>query len=114
MKVSAVVIYATLLSILGPGEPTRGLDTDSANQVMQGCRSALTEKGGDIFQQGFCYGVVETLVITRPDICPPQGTTRNQAVRIVVHYIDNRPAQLTESFFGLAYQALRIAWPCQH
>lgn len=113
MKIS-VVICAALLSIVGPGDPTRGLDTDSANQVVQGCRSAIAEKAGDMFRQGFCYGAVEALVITRSDICPPHGTTRSQAVRIVVQYIDSHPAQSAESFFGLAWQALRSNWPCQH
>lgn len=113
MKVSAV-ICAVLLSILGPGDPTSGLDKDSANQVMQGCRSALNEKAGDLYLQGFCYGVVETLVITRSDICAPNGTSPSQAVRIVVQYIDKRPAQSNDTFFGLAWQALRTAWPCQH
>ena len=80
---------------------------------MRGCRSALTEKGSDIYLEGFCYGVVETLVITRSDVCVPQGTSPREAVRVVVQYIDNRPAQVNETFFGLAWSALKSAWPCR-
>jgi Rap1a immunity proteins len=111
----SAVICAAVLSILGPEFPNHpDVDTESANSVMPGCRSALNEKAGDLYLQGFCYGVVETLVITRSDICAPRGTSPSQAVRVVVQYIDKRPAQLNETFFGLAWQALRSAWPCQH
>jgi len=113
MRVAAV-ICAAVLSILGPDPTHHGVDTDSANSVMRGCRSALNEKAGDLYLQGFCYGVVETLVITRSDICAPHGASPSQALRVVVQYIDERPAQLNETFFGLAWQALRSTWPCEH
>jgi hypothetical protein len=37
----------------------------------------------------------------------------NQLVRVVVAYIDQRPARLHESFLNLALEALTDAWPCQ-
>jgi hypothetical protein len=37
----------------------------------------------------------------------------SQAVRIVVQFIDARPARLHERFTLLALEALTAAWPCK-
>jgi len=39
--------------------------------------------------------------------------TRGQTVQVVMAYIDSRPARLHESFYALALEALRNAWPCR-
>jgi hypothetical protein len=43
----------------------------------------------------------------------PNEVTLGQMVRVVVAYIDARPAQLHEDFVQLALEALRTAWPCR-
>jgi hypothetical protein len=45
-------------------------------------------------------------------LCPPKGSDRAQSIRVVVQYIDSRPARLHENFPDLAQEALRAAWPC--
>jgi hypothetical protein len=45
-------------------------------------------------------------------ICLPP-VTRQQMVRVVVQYIDNRPARMHERFVILAAEAMTAAWPCK-
>jgi hypothetical protein len=66
------------------------------------------------------YGVVVTLVnvYLGNDFCIPYdgtpGPTNGQFMRVVVQYIDQRPARLHENFHNLAHEALRAAWPCKN
>jgi hypothetical protein len=44
----------------------------------------------------------------------PHGAdeTLNQQVKVVISYIEARPARMHEPFRDLALEALRAAWPC--
>jgi hypothetical protein len=44
-------------------------------------------------------------------ICAPDGVTLAQQVRVVVQYIDERPARMNENFKLLAVEAFQAAWP---
>jgi hypothetical protein len=109
--------FARLLAIVGAAVlwPTPAISGNTtANEAMEGCRFFLTDAGSatlkQINAQGFCRGAVEALIATQ--YCPPEGVTIGQAVRVVVQYIDNRPARLNEPFAALAAEALQGAWPC--
>jgi hypothetical protein len=43
----------------------------------------------------------------------PYGPTIDQFVKVVVAYIEARPARMHEQFEGLTIEALRAAWPCR-
>src|SRR5258708_1979768 len=43
----------------------------------------------------------------------PYGPTIDQFVKVVVAYIEARPARMHEQFEGLTLEALRAAWPCR-
>jgi Rap1a immunity proteins len=61
----------------------------------------------------FCLGIIVGLsYLGRSDgtICLPVGMTREQAVRVVVQYIDGQPARMNENFVPLAIEALQAAW----
>jgi hypothetical protein len=45
--------------------------------------------------------------------CPATGVTHDQVVRVVIAYIDARPARLNEDFMELATEAMVAAWPCK-
>jgi hypothetical protein len=87
------------------------VSVDSASWVMAGCR-AFVANGPEQFTQGFCVGAVRTIVNLDSAVCPPSGAAGDQGVRIVIQYIDSRPARLHEKFAKLASEALRAAWPC--
>ena len=43
--------------------------------------------------------------------CIPKGVTTNQITRVVIQYIDQRPARMHEGFMWLAAEAIRETWP---
>jgi hypothetical protein len=91
-------------------------DTSSANSVMPGCRnfaSDNTSSGSDLtFKSGICLGVLLSIYYLTQSCVPPQ-VTNQQTARVIVQYIDARPARMHESFIGLAREAIMAAWPCK-
>ena len=106
-----------LAGVLGVGTTataTADESLGSANRVMSGCRAFLAEQ--DSIHSGFCAGLVvgvENVAALNGLVCPPAGSNLNQMTRIVVQYIDSRPARMHERFAYLALEALKAAWPCQ-
>jgi hypothetical protein len=91
----------------------------SANYAMPGCRALVAHRvgTGDLATlQGYCGGVIVTIFAfgrTHLGICPPNESSIEQAIRVVVAYIDARPARLHENFSLFALEALQQAWPCR-
>jgi hypothetical protein len=86
--------------------------------VVGGCRpfmarGPLTGTRDDAFNAGRCSGIVETLIGSGA-LCLPEGVTFGQAIRVVVKYIDDRPARMHEHFTALALEALQAVWPCKN
>ena len=106
--------------MLGCGAVLADPDRTSANYVMSGCRtyvgngaSAETDLPlmvGMAMDMAKCGGLIEGLSYAAP-ICKPNYVTNDQMVRVVVKYIDDRPARMHEDFMLLALEALRAAWP---
>jgi hypothetical protein len=90
-------------------------ESDSANYVMPGCRNYVSETPGkgDIFKTGWCGGLISGLVFIPYDSCVLPEVTRTQAVRVVIQYIDARPARMHGDFRVLTLEALKAAWPCK-
>jgi hypothetical protein len=90
----------------------------SANYMMEGCRYSIIYNGTiEPLRAAFCIGTVRAILYLAPGmgICPPpRGVTGDQAARVIVKYIDDYPEWLNQNFYGLAAQALRTVWPCQH
>jgi hypothetical protein len=88
----------------------------TANETMPGCRAFLKDSvasGREGIEAGLCAGAVAGLVYAAPGVCVPKGADAAQAVRVVLQYIDSRPARMHENFMTLAAEALRAAWPCK-
>lgn len=102
-------------TLLGCGASFAEDDLWSANYMMPACR-AFVASNLDAFtlRQGRCIGIVETLGQFTADVCGPSNVTTEQAIRVVVKYIDDRPARMHENFSLLAREALRAAWPCSN
>jgi hypothetical protein len=81
-------------------------DIKSANYWLPFCRQAVTNDlhQGDALNVGACVGMIIGLGYMRQSagVCPPTGVTPEQAARVVVQYIDQRPARTNESFMALA------------
>jgi hypothetical protein len=108
--------YAAVLSMglfLTCGEAATE-DPFSAKSKIVGCRDYVSSSKDDLFLQGYCAGAVQALVEFAAGACAPKGATNMQGVRIVLQYIDARPARLHENFNKLAAEALRQIWPCSN
>jgi Rap1a immunity proteins len=105
-------------------------DTLSANHMLPACRAFMDQRSADNFlEQGICAGIVlgigfaagtlrnvsplQDNVRRRTCVNVPDMATPEQAVRVVIAYIEARPARMHESLYVLALEALRDAWPCK-
>ena len=108
--------------MFNPGVAVAGSNQTSADYLMSGCRDAASlvtfSNVRDSEEQaslaGFCAGIVVGLsFMGQPyGICVPAGTISQQAISVVVQYIDGQPARIHEDFNPLAIEALRASWPC--
>jgi hypothetical protein len=89
----------------------------SAAFILDACKEKPSEPA---FWKGRCFGQIEMLYLLAfgnhlgPDarFCPPDDVSINQARKVIIKYIDERPEQLHRLFFDLAIDALRKVWPC--
>jgi hypothetical protein len=87
----------------------------SANDVMPGGRDTLRNGGDqDLLLMGMCIGAVRTMLHFGSALgsCAPAAASVSRTIRVVVYYIDQRPARLHERFEDLALEALQQEWPC--
>ena len=110
------VLIVGLMAIAGSIDARAGVDTASADYVMPGCRSLIVSTDRqNPFLQGLCSGQISgvwDMAIPAGSVCSPSGADMGQATRVVVQYIDARPARMHDRFSRLALEALRAAWPC--
>jgi hypothetical protein len=85
----------------------------SANDVMPGCRAVVEDKNTNIYMRGYCLGLISGVYSMSQGICAPAEVTNSQLARVVVQYIDARPARMHEDFKKFALEAMKAAWPCR-
>ena len=96
-------------------------DLDSANELIPACKALLAQDSKTPllkadFLQGVCVGQVSGVwdaAIILNVVCSPPEVIKGQGVRVVVQFIDARPARMHERFAVLALEALTAAWPCK-
>jgi hypothetical protein len=108
-------------------------DVSSANYYLSGCQEFVARNGATSGRQGLCGGTVRGIVymgkalsLLQMDYSSPPNAlvwiycldipddaTVAQATRVIVSYIEARPARMHENFNDLALEALRTAWPCR-
>jgi hypothetical protein len=93
--------------------------TESVSWALPGCRNFLVNSEFQAFKQGYCGGIVVSLMTIGADLppgfrfCIPDGTSTEQAMRVLVIYLERRPILRHEPFYVLAREAFREAWPCR-
>ena len=115
---STMVLAAALTGI------ARAADTDDwlgdVRQLLPACKAA--EYPDQIhslliaFKAGACMGLVDGLLIMLRShnlVCPPDSVDYDQAMRVVIAYVEAHPTELQNGTRALAVQALRDAWPCK-
>jgi len=93
-------------------------DITSANWIMPACRDYIMDNPrlDNPYRVGLCAGIITTIVYFGRNhfgICFPWRANVGQAARVVVQYIDGRPARMHERFDELAIEALKSGWPCK-
>lgn len=113
MKLTRLWAILFAASLMAPGARAQQ-DTNSANYIMLGCEAFLLDPipTSRLLVAGVCAGIIDTLQVTKPNICLPGIATRRLLVRGVVSYINGIPARLHENFIELASEALEQTWPC--
>ena len=117
MKRYAIAIAAVMALLALQGDAVaQPRDIVSANYVMPGCRELVGGGQRELGLQGLCQGIVGVMFNfwrSQLGICFPDGTNVEQAIRVVIRYIDRQPERMHEEFFQLAIEALQQAWPCR-
>jgi Rap1a immunity proteins len=91
---------------------------NSANFMPPHCKRFLAGTGKETFTEGLYAGSITAFAFVgrsldgKSRFCFPKGATRGQMIRVVVAYIEARPARMHEEWRELALEALREAWPC--
>src|SRR5258707_5113054 len=101
-----IVVVAAMASYCGAASA----EEVSANYVIPGCRHFIESGNINPILQGWCAGIVSGLVYLSNDVCIPSQVTRSQSARVIVQYIEARPARMHEDFRKLALEAMRAAW----
>jgi hypothetical protein len=117
----AILLGAAALALTATAAGAADDPNNSANLTLPLCRVSIDgtdlrtlKNANALAGVGYCAGVVEGLAYAGSGVCaPPSGYFNDQAIKIVVAYIDARPARLHEPFLKLAVEALRDAWPCK-
>jgi len=111
------IICAALLAMATTGAMAEEVDkTETANLWLPYCKAYVEEQPGlpaKMLSMGVCAGIVAGIFFAE-ECKAPDGVTFGQQVRIVVNYIEAGPKRMHESFYQLAYEALREAWPCHN
>jgi hypothetical protein len=90
---------------------------DSGNYMLPHCKALVDGRSLSVWE-GHCGGLIDGLVWVGSSLpgggrfCPPAGAPPEQAHRVVVGYLDRHPEKLHQGFKGLAFEALKEAWPC--
>ena len=90
--------------------------SERADTVVAGCRAVVENKNTDsevIYMRGYCLGLVSGVFYSSREICAPAEVTNGQLARVVVQYVDARPARMHEGFKKFALEAMKAAWPCK-
>jgi hypothetical protein len=103
--------FCVILAVAMSSNIALAQDYHSANRRMPACREFIREGTIATYESGICYGLVSSILYLDDETCHPKITI-GQGVRVVVKYIDERPARHHEDFRALALEALRAAWPC--
>jgi Rap1a immunity proteins len=111
LNLCGFVFVAALMS--SGGSVFAEQDSKSANYVMPGCRSIVEDKNTEIYMRGYCLGLISGIYSMSQRICAPAEVTNSQLARVVVQYIDARPARMHENFGKFALEAMQAAWPCR-
>lgn len=113
--ISRFLAVAVVAGLVGTSQATAQPNSDSANYLLEACKQFLAnDVRVDGYKLGVCAGRIKGMMHYNDGVtlCSPPNSTFGQTVRVVVSYIEARPARMHENFIDLAHEAVVAAWPC--
>jgi len=112
-----IVVGVLLCAPLVVAAPPATAQQNTGNWLLEGCRSQMQNKGAsNPVQAEACIGGVRSVLVVgaaNNDICAPQGMTEEQAIPIILRYVDAHPMKPGDMAGQVAYDALKAEWPCR-
>ena len=117
-----ILVLALLGFAAGPASAQQA-GPYSAKTLLPACRNqiatstVLPEIEG-AFKEGVCVGIFAAMFAYGPGFdpsfrfCPPENSTRNQAIQLVISGVDIQPNLLPEDLRNVIVAILRYEWPC--
>lgn len=104
-------------------EPARGQEVKRSDELLWKCNGTAPSEAAALVGFAHCAGYVDgfidsyrvsTLYYRQPDaFClPAGGISIDQAIRVVVRYLEEHPKELHESARSSVFLSLRTAFPC--
>src|SRR6185437_7302713 len=118
-------IWLAAITSIMVGLPLNAQDVTSGNYLLGSCQITVrmldnpnqTLSQYESWRDGYCRGDIEGVVTAATlssQICPSDGVTNSQIVRVVFKFIQDHPEKLNQRGAVLAFQALTQAFPCSH
>jgi hypothetical protein len=119
MKYLYVALLLWPFSTWAAADSLEPQDDLSAAFIIDACKE---KHGVSSYLKDLCSGEIQALIsltFSGPEyfgddgrFCPPNDIKIEQAKKVVIKYIDDRPESSRMSFMILALDGLRKAWPC--
>ena len=97
--------------------PTASNEALSATTILPACKEFLKDAPVLGPAEIFCSAVILTVLAVGNFegsylVCPPEGVTLEQGIRVVIMALDTYPEVQHENFSMLAIYILNRTWPC--
>src|SRR4051794_23713728 len=110
----AVALALTMVACV----PATAATGTTGRELLQGCRTAVENRTLD-FPAGLCLGTVVTILnVAQPSVvgsefvvCKDPGASVNQALRVVLRYMEANPQVLDKELAAIALNAMQLVWP---
>jgi hypothetical protein len=119
MKCFLVFVFVFFTASLAVEQET--LSLVDGNDLLPRCQAAIASSERSAFKDvhesfsaGFCTGLVDGIIYSSSSVCPPDGVTALQSVRVVVKFLNDNPDKLNLDQRVLVDAALTKAFPCKH
>lgn len=114
-----------LILLWSPAEIFAQVNNNSANTMLPGCRdflamvndTATAKQQGNLYG-GICAGIIasamgyQRMFESKHRACIPQAVTIQQAMEVVVKFLNARPELWHEDFRFQVAAILKVTWPC--
>lgn len=118
--ISALLLLTLICFPISPAaQDTSETTHEDGNHLILHCKAAVDglssnswKNPHEAYSSGFCYALVQGIGWASPSVCAPKGAKVTQAMRVVVKYLEDNPAQLNWDENLLVDTALSKAFPC--